>query len=746
MAKQSKRGLSLGGKILLTVLFLVLVSAGVGGIAFYGFHQSNLHLSALADQQIPELALTDDTDYQVARARRYEKEFFLFSSLGKRNKKILSKQKGYHEKLLDRYRIVGDNIRRLKESVARDPALSATVAKIERAHANTLEALTPMAQRLLKGASFLDVAPQYKVYKAHVHALEDGVKELRSAILGRVDSTKTEVTAFRKFLSTTLLGVSGGVIVLGLVIGLIASNRISYSLANLVTGAKKIASGNYEPIEVTTSDELAEIADVLNETVDKLKDYIQTEEEREQAQQNVINFLDVVHRSSEGDLSVRAPVTADVFGNIADAYNLMASNLENLLRDVRQNAEQVGEESRRLMGIFDIMKQGTETQLQQVGEATSAVQATSELSSEVSHKVTQAREAAGAVDAVTSEGHDLVLRNTEGMQLIRATVQVINRKMKSLAERMGEIETISQLIGEVSSRTTILAMNASIEAASTGARGTGFLVIADEIKKLADKTAEATKQINSVVKAIQTETNEVSSSLEEQTRTVEEQAALMQETGGAFRKIEKAIQESNRVVGEIAEMSDRQRELSQRVASAIGEVSGVSNRTRDLVDSSAEISKGLADSSGRLLGLLSRFRLSDAEEEETPTGAGETAEPAEGAEAVEVNFSAGPPTEAEIEAGLGYEDGGEEADEAEAMPVEDPEAVEENLWEAPADGSRDSSGEEDFWTGGSGVDWPGEDAEESSSPEDRQQAGSFDFEPTGFGDGAEEPGQGEKPS
>jgi len=230
-----------------------------------------------------------------------------------------------------------------------------------------------------------------------------------------------------------------------------------------------------------------------------------------------------------------------------------------------------------------------------------------------------AREAASKMGGVAERGRELVSQNTAGMQEIRVTVQAINKKMKNLSERLLEIGTITNLISDVSSRTTILATNAAIVAARAGSQGKGFMVIADEIKELADRTTEATKQIGSTVKAIQSEAGEVTASLEEETKIVENQARLATDTGDAFREIEDAIATSRNTVGEIYEQSQSQRKVTNNVVLSVEEVSKISMKALSLVKHSASISDGLHKTSEGLLTSLQPFRLPTG----TPDGVAE---------------------------------------------------------------------------------------------------------------------------
>lgn len=622
MAKPHVRGLSVRSKIWGLVLFLTLVAIGVGGIGYYGFSRSNAVLSDISEHFLPKLALVDDIDFRIATARGYEKEFFLFSSLDSQDETITAKQSGYHTKLIETYQEIGRKIAELHSlenrsaqgvsSLGSRDEIKQLLKRVEQANAESMATLKPLAEQLFAGKNFLEVADTYAIYKGRVLELEAGVKGIREKILGNISGEKAKASEFRKFLTQLLLAAGAGVICLGGGIALLVSRQITTAIHKLTVGIRAAGEGQFDAIEIVTRDEFAEIARSFNETMDQLKRYIQTDQERQITEQNLIGFLEVVSEAADGDLTVKAPVTADAFGSIADAYNLMVESLAELMSETRQRAVEVGSETQRLLEIFHDMEDGAEAQSGKVQEATMAVNQTADATHEIANKATSAHEVSVRVDLATGQGNELVNRNIEGMQLIRVTVQTINKKMKSLSERLLEIGTISELISEIATRTTILAMNASIEASRAGEQGRGFLVISDEIKKLADKSSEATKQIGGIIKAIQTEAGEVTTVLEEETRTVEDQTRLVKDTGEAFGRIEAAISGSRAVVDEIFRLSDNQKTLTNDAVGFIDSVSSLSLTTRQMLKDSARITEGLNAMSETLLTAIAQFKLPGA--------------------------------------------------------------------------------------------------------------------------------------
>ncbi len=622
------QGYKIRTKLMMMIMFMVSIAIIVGAGAFYG-------LSELAEQYqphlLPALEASHRIDALAAKARRYEKEFFLFSSLGD-NQTYKKKQEGYHKNYLKYISQISPEIKNLnvdeKDKFSDETERLELINAVRTSHNGTVNTFKPLAGKLLAGNSFVEVSALYGPYKENVNLLTQNIEALKNHFTVAMQAQLTASEKFKSQIMTALLAISLGMIIFGIVVSLVVSKRITIPLNKLMEGIEKVGQGEIVELSVHSKDEFAEIARIFNETMARIKVYIKTDEERREADENVINFLEVVSEASEGDLTLRAPVTEDAFGTIADSYNLMIESLADLLTDTSINAEEVGEESRHLLEIFQQMKEGADKQLNHVASATDAAEETADSATQIAEKTAHAQWAATKVEEATSLGNERVNANIEGMQLIRVTVQVINKKMKTLAERLLEIGTISQLISDVATRTTILAMNASIEASRAGEQGRGFLVISDEIKRLADEASEATRQIGGIIKAIQSEANEVTVALEEETSTVEEQTKLAQDTGDALSAINAATNESKKVVTEITDLSQEQQRISDGMVATIRKMADITASTSALITESSAISEGLNGVSESLLQSLGQFRLSAGDEPVLEITA-ESAEPQE---------------------------------------------------------------------------------------------------------------------
>ncbi|MBD1401874.1 methyl-accepting chemotaxis protein [Pelovirga terrestris] len=619
-----KQGLRIRTKLMMMVLLLVFISIFIGGVAFYGVQQTLVQFS---NQITDEISLIHSADTTTAKARRYEKEFFLFSSIPKnadverRQANYLSQMNATFDELLPILGRLGNS--GLDQVIDEQSLASRAVAYdlIEALKQDLIivrEAAEPLGTALMAGKTFHQAEAEYAVYRDAIRNLENRIKDAINHLEGMLARQKVASAAYQSNLFNTLILLGGGMILVGIFVGLFVSNRITTPLRNLMQGITAISRGEIVEVEITTSDELAEIAQVFNETMNRIRGYIKTDEQRLATEANVINFLEVVSEAADGDFTLRAPVTEDAFGSIADAYNLMVESLAELLTDTTSKASEVGDESRHLLEIFNKMKEGSNNQLHYVSEAIESADETISSATQIAEKTDLARQSANQVESATSLGNERVNLNIEGMQLIRVTVQVINKKMKSLAERLQEIGTISQLISDVATRTTILAMNASIEASRAGEQGRGFLVISDEIKRLADEASGATRQIGGIIKAIQSEANDVTTALEEETSTVEDQARLVMETGEALAAIKDATDQSKHIVTQITSLSQEQLSVSEKMVNSIRKMADITDSNTGLINESALITEGLSGVSKGLLTSLTRFRLGTDVEADTP--------------------------------------------------------------------------------------------------------------------------------
>ncbi len=380
---------------------------------------------------------------------------------------------------------------------------------------------------------------------------------------------------------------------------------------DLTRVTKAMSEGNLSrKITWTRSDELGEFAKTLNDTIDR---FAHSEEERSKSQGNIIELLNLLSAASEGDLTRKAEVTPDIFGSIGDALNLMIEGLTELIEKVKSSAENVNSENKKIMNVLEKMEDGSETQMFEVKRAREAVEEAVKSAMDITERTQEAQRIARFMVESINKGSTRVLESIDGMNLIRVIVQAINKRMKYLSERIVEIGTISQLIAEISNRTNLLAINASIEAARAGEQGKGFVVIADEIRGLAERAAKSTKQIGEISSAIQVESAEVTRHLEEQTNYVELETKRATDTGAAFKEIDSSVKDTVTVISDINVSTNKQKEIISHVVISMEEVQKISKQIVDLVKDVSNVSTSLSATSNAIVSYSERFKLAEAE-------------------------------------------------------------------------------------------------------------------------------------
>ncbi|MGB9611150.1 MAG: methyl-accepting chemotaxis protein, partial [Bryobacteraceae bacterium] len=391
---------------------------------------------------------------------------------------------------------------------------------------------------------------------------------------------------------------------------------------------EQISVGNYDArAEVYSRDELGMMAQTTNVMLANTLSLIQSREERDRIQQSIRKLLDDVSGVAAGDLTKEAEVTAEMTGAIADAFNYMLSELRTIIGAVQDTTASVNRSALHVREATESLAESSQQQSQRVLMASNALQAMAQSIRKVAEQANAAAKVAEDALAAAQAGGDSVRRTVTGMENIRRHVQETARRMKRLGESSQEIGEIVQLISEISDRTSILALNASIQAAAAGESGKGFAIVAEEVERLAERAAEAAQRITVLIQSVQKETNEAISAMEATTREVVEGSAVASEAGERLSLIETVSQHISDLVRGISEVARRQADSSEQVAAAVADVSRATQTTAAGALQAAEDIRRLASMVTRLNESLSRFRVPPRETSPDP----QTPEPVEAA-------------------------------------------------------------------------------------------------------------------
>jgi methyl-accepting chemotaxis protein len=393
----------------------------------------------------------------------------------------------------------------------------------------------------------------------------------------------------------------------------ILANRIVAPVKQLTDFSEKLAAGDYKAkAEVDSQDDFALIAENFNATSEKVSRAVNNQEAQESLQKSVTEFLTIVSQIARGDLTLRGKVTNDALGNVVDSVNYMLDNFSRVLERVRKSAIDVASNANEILLSSEDMSAGATQQDQEITNTSSAVEELTVSMKQVSNNAEASAEAARrALDAAES-GNRAVRDTLEGMQRIRASVQATAKKIKSLGDRSLEISEIINVINDITEQTNLLALNAAIEAARAGEAGRGFAVVADEVRKLAEHSRTATKDIAALIKAIQAETNEAVVVMEEGTKEVEVGAKLADQAGKALEAISSVVRQSAELVQEISLASKQQVRGTEGVANAMQIISNITRQTSQGARSTARTVEHMVKLSEQLNEALSQFRVASA--------------------------------------------------------------------------------------------------------------------------------------
>jgi len=365
-------------------------------------------------------------------------------------------------------------------------------------------------------------------------------------------------------------------------------------------------------LEVETDNDFALIANNLNLTQERIARSALNQEAQESLQRSVTDFLTIVSQIARGDLTLRGKVTADALGNVVDSVNYMLDNFTRVLERARKGAIDVASSANEILLSSEEMSSGASQQDQEITNTSSAVEELTVSMKQVSNNAEASAEAARRALDAAEQGNRAVRDTLEGMQRIRHSVQATAKKIKTLGDRSLEISEIINVINDITEQTNLLALNAAIEAARAGEAGRGFAVVADEVRKLAEHSRTATKDIAALIKAIQAETNEAVVVMEEGTKEVEVGAKLADQAGKALEAISSVVRQSAELVQEISLASKQQVRGTEGVANAMQIISNITRQTSQGARQTARTVENMVKLSEQLNEALSQFRIAAA--------------------------------------------------------------------------------------------------------------------------------------
>lgn len=416
-----------------------------------------------------------------------------------------------------------------------------------------------------------DIRPLAQVRTAAVR-LEQGAKELESATGELITAYEREFSAFRGITLTT--PVFGSVALVTLVLLVFYYNNDAARRREEAEARRRAA-----------------------------------EADREVTQNAILRLLNEMSDLADGDLTVRTTVTEDITGAIADSVNFAIEELATLVRRLNDAAERVTHTTDQAQVISRELLAATETQANEIRQVSSSVLATADSMGAVSVSAQESAQVALASVDAAQRGASAVADSISGMNEIRGQIQETSKRIKRLGESSQEIGEIVELISDITEQTNVLALNAAIQAASAGEAGRGFSVVAEEVQRLAERSAGATKQIAALVKTIQTDTHDAVAAMEKSTQGVVEGTKRSDAAGQSLAEISSVSQDLAQRVMTIAGATQTQAKTATEVAVSMKSILEITDQTTAGTQQTARSVAELAALATELKGSVAGFKV-----------------------------------------------------------------------------------------------------------------------------------------
>lgn len=437
-----------------------------------------------------------------------------------------------------------------------------------------------------------------------VTTLEAKVSQAAEATLATVEGDNR-----RYLILTTLVAVAG--VILSALFGLVVYRSITRPVQQLAGTVRRLSEGDYNArTGLAGNDELSELGQTFDRLLEeRLSQLAQAERDNESLNTSVIVLLQAVAQLSQRDLTVQVPVSEDITGPIADSLNLLTAETSQALQQVTRLAAAVATTSGQVKGQADAVLNVAERERQLIAVTTEALTEGAQTMNQIASLAKNSDTLAVQTGQTTESALEVVTQTVNSITQIRDTIRETEKRIKRLGERSQEISTAVNLINNIAERTHILALNASMHAASAGEAGRGFAVVANEVQRLSENAREATSEIARLVQNIQVDTSDTVITMNNAIEQVVEGTRLAQQAGDRMQKSRDYTQSLVQLVQRIAADAQVQAQVSNILRQRAAEITQSTQETAQQLAQQHEQTDRLLRYSQDLVTTVSVFKL-----------------------------------------------------------------------------------------------------------------------------------------
>lgn len=400
-------------------------------------------------------------------------------------------------------------------------------------------------------------------------------------------------------------------VLLATVLGIVVYNSIAQPVEKIAGTVQQVSAGDFSVrTEMSGGDELADLGREFDRLLnDRVATLVDTEQANENLNNSIILLLQAVSQLSQRDLTVKVPVNEDITGPMADALNLLTTETAKVLSQVTQLSEEVANASDKVTSQSDAVIVVADEERQEVERAAVELTAAAEDMNHIAGLAQTCNQTAGDAIETTQKALETVVSTVNGITSTRDTIRETEKRIKRLGERSQEISGVVNLINTIAERTHILALNASMHAASAGEAGRGFAVVADEVQRLAENAREATSQIATLVSSIQVETADTANAMNQAISQVVEGSRLAEQAGEQMKRTQQTTAELVASVQQIAARSQEQARVSNALLERAQQIKNGTVQTGQQLLEQSQYTNNLVEFAQSLLDSVRVFKL-----------------------------------------------------------------------------------------------------------------------------------------